>query len=272
MGETVQFGPDWWNQREDGTWMRWNQLTNDWEEAPEGPPPPDPNVLTSGGRSFESPRSPANSVVLLLAACAVLGLIALASDVAEYSLLDRAERVGITQAEADTNDSRQSVIEGVQILVILGTGVVFIFWFHRCYRNLLAFGATKLRFGTGWAISSWFLPVLDFFMPKQIANDIWRGSSASSDGKSWNEPVPGFLLAWWLVWTAGFTIDSGLWRSFDETVLTIDDLQSQLKWLIASDMLLSLAALLAIVVVRRLTERQEERASALSQQAAAPAP
>lgn len=194
---------------------------------------------------------------------------------AEYSLLDRAERIGITQAEAETNDSRQVAIGGVQLLVLLGTGIAFIIWFHRCYRNLLAFPVTKLRFGTGWAIGAWFVPILNSFMPKQIANDIWRGSSPSvkdDHHEVWKDPVPGFLLVWWLVWLLGVAIDRGIFRSLRHTVPTLNDLQWQSKLYIASDVLLSLAAILAIVVVRRITDRQEERARSLSQQAAAPAP
>ena len=34
-----------------------------------------------------------------------------------------------------------------------------------------------LRYGTGWAIGAWFIPIFNLFRPKQIANDIDRASA-----------------------------------------------------------------------------------------------
>ena len=61
--------------------------------------------------------------------------------------------------------------------VFIATGVFFLFWFHRAYRNLPALGGDR-RYGTGWAIGSWFVPFLNAWRPKQIVNDIWRESGA----------------------------------------------------------------------------------------------
>lgn len=39
MAEPVFRGGVWWQQQDDGSWLRWNEATNSWE--PSGPPPPD---------------------------------------------------------------------------------------------------------------------------------------------------------------------------------------------------------------------------------------
>jgi len=54
------------------------------------------------------------------------------------------------------------------------------------------FGAER-RFGVGWAIGAWFVPVLNFWRPKQTANDIWSASDPTAEGKHLGSP----LLTWW---------------------------------------------------------------------------
>ena len=38
-----------------------------------------------------------------------------------------------------------------------------------------------LRYGNGWAIGAWFVPILSLVRPKQMANEIWRGSERGVD-------------------------------------------------------------------------------------------
>jgi hypothetical protein len=68
----------------------------------------------------------------------------------------------------------------ILIIVYLIGAVIFLFWFHRAYANLDALGARR-RHGKGWSIGGWFVPILNLFRPKQIVNDIWRGSSEAED-------------------------------------------------------------------------------------------
>ncbi len=81
--------------------------------------------------------------------------------------------------------------------------------FLRAYANGPALGLHDPRFGKGWAIGAWFVPILNLFRPKQIANDIWRGSDSALPAHasdSWyNRPTP-VLLAWW--WAASSSAGS----------------------------------------------------------------
>lgn len=49
--------------------------------------------------------------------------------------------------------------------------VTFVWWFQRAYRNL-----AKRELHPAWAYVGWFVPVMNLWRPKQIANRIWRGS------------------------------------------------------------------------------------------------
>ena len=115
--------------------------------------------------------------MILLAAVAVLDVIAALSDFAEIRLLDRIiDGELVSDDEADASDTRQAVIGGIQFLVYAATAFVFIRWFRRCYRNLAPLGAERTRFKSWWTIAGWFIPIWNAFRPKQLLNDIWRGS------------------------------------------------------------------------------------------------
>ncbi|HEX2127784.1 MAG TPA: DUF4328 domain-containing protein, partial [Solirubrobacterales bacterium] len=47
---------------------------------------------------------------------------------------------------------------------------VFLPWFYRAYTNLGRFGLQDLRFTPGWSVAAWFIPILNLFRPKQIAD------------------------------------------------------------------------------------------------------
>ena len=118
--------------------------------------------------------------MILLAAIVVLDVIAALSDLAEIRLLDRIiEGEPVTDDEADASDTRQAVIGAVQFLVYAATAFVFIRWFRRAYRNLAPLGAERTRFKSWWTIAGWFIPIWNVFRPKQLLNDIWRGSDPS---------------------------------------------------------------------------------------------
>jgi hypothetical protein len=143
----------------------------------------------------------------------------------------------------------------------------------QAYRNAGALGADGLRFSSGWAIGSWFVPILNLFRPKQIANDIWRASApklSAARQREWELLNPPFLLlAWWLAFL--FSGWSGnLTRAYADGD-TVDELQTLDRVYMVSDSLDALAAVLAIVVVTLITRRLEsrfERVRAVALQAA----
>jgi hypothetical protein len=147
--------------------------------------------------------------------------------------------------------------------MLIATGIVFIVWLHRAYTNLRALGAKKLRFGPGWAIGGWFVPIWSAFRPKQIVNDVWRGSDpelAKSYGNIWDRPVPGWWMIWWLLWGIPFSVGifflplAGDPTSPQELrVAAIGDVVGQA--------LVVVTAVLAVLIVGAVTRRQDERAT-----------
>lgn len=95
---------------------------------------------------------------------------------------------------------------GLAYLGELLAACMFIPWFAMAYGNLRRLGVQHLRWSNGWAVGSWFVPILGLVRPKQIANDIWRGSEAGAHAGSerWKLlPVSPILHWWWAFFLIG---------------------------------------------------------------------
>ena len=188
------------------------------------------------------------------------------SGLMERSLLDDVQQGQfITPQQADDNDRRQLLVAVVDGTVFIATGVFFLFWFHRAYRNLPALGGDR-RYGTGWAIGSWFVPFLNVWRPKQIINDIWRESGPRTTDefgtKDEGNKVPNLFLLWWITWILMGTLYWIATRTSWSGV-TVDELLSANALFLAADISSIVAAALAVVFVQRATSREQESARLL---------
>lgn len=198
-----------------------------------------------------------------------LCVVAVVSDALEYALLGRiADGERPSDAEITFNDTRQAVIGLAQTGLQIALYVAFIMWFYRAYSNLPRLGVTGgLRFGPGWAIGAWFVPFLNLVRPKAIANDIWKGSDPDlppQAGRAWQDgAIPGALLGWWwFVWLITSLANNIALRT-RLSAETAVELQANAATYIVADALGVPAALLAAQVVKKLNDRQEERAARL---------
>jgi hypothetical protein len=200
------------------------------------------------------------AVVSVFSVIVVVSVVAVISDVLEVSLLGRLIRgENVTLAEVDANDDRQQLIGFVQFAALVTGATVFIRWMHRAYQNVDVVDAAERRYGHGWAIGSWFVPILNLWRPKQIVNDIWR---AGGDNAADKEPG-GLLLSWWTLWIVGGVASQvaiRLWFGGD----TPEEIRgSSIAWAV-SDGIDVVTAILAVLIVRAATDRLDGRAAALS--------
>jgi hypothetical protein len=125
----------------------------------------------------------------------VVGLIDLARIFSALDLLSAAGgEGGIGSAY-----HRYAIWVGLSGLALVVSAAVFITWFYRAYKNLRRLGVQNMRYGQGWSIGAWFVPILSLFRPKQIANDIWRGSERGAEvSTQWRGlGVPSLVRWWW---------------------------------------------------------------------------
>jgi len=209
----------------------------------------------------------ARGAMILLAVIVVLDAIAVVSDLAEIRMFDRL--IGgefVTEDELAASDTRQEAIAAVQSLLYLTTMVVFIRWFRRAYRNLEPLDAPQPRFKSWWTIGGWFIPIANLFRPKQILNDIWRGSDPEL---KLSADVPLFFGLWWLLWiVSNYVNNVALRLAFSGETLS-EVRNSSIAYLV-SDATDAVLAALAILVVRMTTSRQEQRAAVVAASENAP--
>ena len=205
--------------------------------------------------------------VIALSAVIVSDVVGIASDWLELDLLNRVlDGEDVPLSDLESNDDRQAAVGILVLATFVGTVVFFIRWFHAAYSNLLALGQPELRYKPGWAIGAWFVPFLNLWRPKQIADDIWRGSAPDAPTLhevGWkSRPVPGLLNLWWGAWIVSVFVGNFAARVWFDTD-TAEDLRRADIADMAGLTLDLLAAVLAIAVIRRLTARQAERAQGL---------
>ncbi|WP_322818133.1 DUF4328 domain-containing protein [Tepidiforma sp.] len=131
---------------------------------------------------------------------------------------------------------------------------LLIVWTRRITGNLLPFQA-DLRFGTGWAIAAWFIPILSLWYPIRIWNQAWRATRPDlvpPIGWKWEGwPAPTIHAICWMLNFIG----SVVWLN---GVPTLDPEAAPAPYLqVAGGWLWALANLLLIFVVQALTSRQD---------------
>jgi len=176
--------------------------------------------------------------------------------------------------DLESNDDRQSIVGLLELLAFIASAFFFIRWFHAGYVNLRALGQSSLRFRAGWAIGAWFVPFLNLWRPKQIANDIWRGSDPDAPSfhpSAWKDAgIPLLMGGWWAAWITTNILGNAVGRAWFGRD-TAEDIRAAATLDVASSVIDIGAAVLAVVVVRRLTARQAARRQRLVASGALPA-
>lgn len=231
------------------------------EEPEELPPPVPPQASLDDYRPLRRRANLARAALVLITLASVVAVV---FDVAERSLL---ARVGsgepVTAGELTASDDRQVAIALVQAGLGILAAAFFIAWLHRAYKNLRPLGVELLRYGPGWAIGAWFVPILNLFRPKQIVNDVWRGSDPElEDRVGWIDgPVPFVFAVWWIAYLGASLVGTVADRIFLRAETT-DDYELSSAVYIATDSLTVLAGILAVLVVDMTTARQAARVAA----------
>jgi len=135
--------------------------------------------------------------------------------------------------------------------------VFFCVWLHRIVRNMPSLGAPNPRFSPGWAVGLCFVPFVNLVQPWVSVVDAWRGSPPHwrwlDRAARGAVPVSLVIAAWWIPWLVArpFTIAAYLLSSNSAVASAVTDL--------IGNALVLVAAIFAILVVRRLTARQDTR-------------
>ncbi|MYS78962.1 DUF4328 domain-containing protein [Embleya scabrispora] len=219
---------------------------------------------------FRALRGLAVSLYILLPLSAVFAGLCAAAFFHRADVLRRisdAGELGMTDAlrtKAEDSDSLVAAATTFLVLSMIATAVLFIIWMYRARANVDLFGPSKQHLSTGWAIGGWLVPVVSLWFPKLILHDVWRASDPRTAERGGRTPgrLP-LLWAWWVLLVASgvlffasrlsYPLDEDVELSDADRLRTIDFLSG------VADVVLILAAVAAILVVRKITTFQHER-------------
>jgi Domain of unknown function (DUF4328) len=199
------------------------------------------------------------AVTIVFGAIVAISVAAVVSDILYLGLVDRIlAGEDVSDAEAIAGDDRQSMIGIFQVGVLIAGAIAFIRWLHGAYKNVDVVARAERRYGHGWAIGAWFVPILNLWRPKQIVNDVWRAG-----GRDTQDAEPGWLLLiWWTLFLASSVADRAAGRLYRGE--SLDDLRGGTIAIMVSDGLDVIGAILAIVIVRAATDRLDGRAATMT--------
>src|SRR5580693_1675394 len=173
----------------------WKPVAQWLGERPVASEKPALDRLETGISSYHFLLDPGGLTVFLqrlLWISVVVACIALADDVAEFVQIQVGQ---MAPDQVANNDPIQGIVGLLQLGLGVVTGITFLKWIYRAYKNIQGFGAEGLRFSPGWAIGYYFIPILSLIRPVQVMSEIWR---ASYDPRNWPRSPGSWLIAtWW---------------------------------------------------------------------------
>jgi Domain of unknown function (DUF4328) len=225
-------------------------------------------------------RGRARWAVGAVAVVMLADVVTIWSDLLEIDLMNRliddGEEFQALSEEAfedvESNDDRQLAVVSFYSAAYIAAIVFFLRWFWSAYWNLGLLGQPGTRYNPAWAIVSWFIPIFNAWRPKQIANDIWRGSDPDATAiphGAWKDIRPPLLLgAWWGFWlVSSYVANVALRTGWDPD--TPEEVETAAQLDLAASATDFVAGVLVIPIILQLTARQQARTERL---AAAPPP
>ena len=220
-------------------------------------------------RPYASAYNLARLVTVLLIVGAVISLLTIPSHILDLAVTPLTEDQEISDNPGGFLALALTGVLGLAtIAVYIATVVVFLMWLYRASNNVAAFGATT-QHSSGWAVGSFFVPIMNLFVPYQAVRDIWQKSEPdATDTFSYLQSPPGFFPAWWGFWIASNIASNAYFR------MTLAEAPAEASAMvgIVSEVLSIAAAVFAIQVIKAIDRRQEERAQTLEQAFPTPPP
>jgi hypothetical protein len=216
-------------------------------ELSPAPPPP-----------YRTAAQRARLAMIALLVVVAVEIAALVADVGRVGITNRILRADtVSDGEVTASDTFVQLTAVLEIAVMIACAALFLSWLHRVVANGPALGGRELRYTPGWAVGWWFVPVLNLVRPFQVVAEAWVVSA--------RDPSAGLgllLPAWWGLFILGNVVSRFLVvRTGGDDVTALRN--AAIIDIVAS-VVLVVAALLCVVMVRRLTERQELRRLAMS--------
>ncbi len=142
------------------------------------------------------------------------------------------------------------------------TIIMFLIWINRANKNLTPLKADMIEYSSGWAVAWWFIPFANLVKPFQVVRELWCESDPDeADGPGFLSAslrsAPTFMAVWWGFWLVSNFLSNITSRIYDPD--STEGVGIAGIFFVLTGVTSAIAAYLAIVVVRRITARQDAR-------------
>ncbi|WP_182906135.1 DUF4328 domain-containing protein [Microbispora sp. H13382] len=208
-------------------------------------------------------RGLGTAAVMMLAADSVVCLISSGIDAQRAVLVDRflADTNSVPISALETNDVLYALSGLVETVVYVATAVMFLVWLFRARANAETLSPWPHRRATPWLIFGWVVPIVNFWFPKQIVDDIWTSSKPGAIEESGNLATArrsGLVWAWWLAWVLVTIVTRVVSRRYADAE-ELPEIRDAALFDIVGNVLTIGAAALAVAIVLAITRFQEDR-------------
>lgn len=214
---------------------------------------------------FRSGRRRATAVKWLFVTSIVAQLSYLISLLAQIWLLRRGAADPEVADIATSIYFCSSLIAVLYVVAYMAAALAFLMWLYRVRANLPALGIEDARWGPGWAVGWWFVPIMNFVAPFMVVRDVWKASGPEARADTWQSlPTPAPLWWWWGLWLiGGWGVYIALGLSLQQPQTIADSVNALIADGIGT-VLVALCTVLAIMIVAGVDRRQAERHQALT--------
>lgn len=151
----------------------------------------------------------AKYTITIIAVIIFIHIARLISLIMQYRLLySTNEGTKLTMEMVYNNNIREvSIVIGYLFFFLL-SAVFFLFWFKRAYDNLHK-RILKCDFASGWAIGSWFVPIISLYRPYNIMKELVKKNNLIIQHRDKNLSLNTktfYIGLWWICWIIANTI------------------------------------------------------------------
>lgn len=165
-------------------------------------------------------------------------------------------------AAINNADSTSSILFVGQLLAFIVLLFLVGGFVHRASRNLRTLKSEGQMFTPNWSVGWLFIPIVNLWQPMQVFGEMWRGSDPKApvdDPAAWQRgPRSPLVSFWWLTVVASLLLSPPIITR----ALASADIQSRVdtaNFMVWSDILMVLPAIVGLILFRAIHARQEAR-------------
>ncbi|MFC5909769.1 DUF4328 domain-containing protein [Streptacidiphilus monticola] len=217
-------------------------------------PVPPPGYFPTAYVSPQAPTGIATAVQVLLGVSALFILLVMGVDI--WSRGD---------SGSDGTAAALGLVSLLNLALYAATGICFIVWAFKSAKlsQILAPGRQPLA--PGWAIGGWFIPLGNLVLPRLVLGGIWRAALPLQPEPPLRKPPTLLVTFWWLAFVGSELIDAAgtmlgaVWAGLDHATLTDSQQTAVLVVSTVGNLIRLVAAVLAVLMIRRITAMQQVR-------------